>query len=722
MCRWEWYNFTMSTSETILFGADPTPGIVSVEAGAESVRLYRRVNDFVVTEEHAFRRWLLTIERHHFADATWTELEGDHYRFLAEFPNRNAYENARHQIRESHAASIAYPSAARQYLTKSGKTLFKGMSFDSPVRMQLDIETLGLSPKPTENEVFLVAISDNRGFEALIEGDEPSILRHVVACIRERDPDIIEGHNILGFDFPYLAERARQRGVRLAIGRDGSDLSFGSPLNCMIGGFSRPYAPVHIAGRHVIDTLLAVQRFDVARGELSSHGLKAVAVALGIAEDDREIIPHHLIANEWKQNPERVKKYALQDARETASLSALICPSEFYLTQMVPDSYARNATSGTGEKINYVFIREYLRQGRAIPEKQLRAESVPGGYTEIRLTGLIKPIVKCDVESLYPSLMLTRQIRPANDTLGVFLPALEELTRRRFEAKRKAKETAGQEHAYWEGRQSSFKILINSFYGYLGGPFNFNDYFAAAEVTTNGQEIVKKIVEELENAGSRVVEVDTDGVYFQPPDGIATEEAEIAYIEKIGEALPEGIHLAHDGRYRAMISLKIKNYALEKYSGEKIFKGSALRSRADERFGLDFMVEATACLLRGEPEKAIELYQSIAQRIEAGEMPVHEFARRERVTDKTFTSTGKRRLAKAAGDAKVGDYVSVYQRSDGSMGLVKDYANDEDCGYLLGKLYKFAGRLREAFGDDFDTLFPKPLKKQPPSDQLGLFD
>lgn len=716
----------MSSAETILFGSDSTPGIIAVEAGSEFVRLYRRVNDSIVAENYPLRRWMLTTQKHTFRNATWTELEGDDYRFVAEFPNRSAYEDARKIVLDTHAARIAYPSAVRQFLTRSGKTLFKGLAFDDPARMQLDIETMGLSPEPEDNEIFLVAISDNRGFETLIEGDESSILKQVVACVRERDPDIIEGHNILGFDFPYLATRAKRHGIRLALGRDGSELGFGAPLNCAIGGFTRPYVPVHIDGRHVIDTLLAVQRFDVSRGELSSYGLKAVAVALGIAEEDRELIPHPQIKAEWRRNPERVRKYALQDVRETASLSALICPSEFYLTQMVPDAYARNATSGTGEKINYLFIREYLRQGHAIPEKQSRGEAVPGGHTEVRATGLVRPIVKCDVESLYPSLMLTRGIKPIGDKLGIFLPALQELTRRRFDAKRKARETSGHEHAYWDGRQASFKILINSFYGYLAGPFNFNDQSAAAEVTTGGQDIVKRIVEELERSGSRVVEVDTDGVFFQPPSGIDTEEAEVEYIDKIGDALPEGIHLAHDGRYRAMISIKIKNYVLQKYSGEKIFRGSALRSRADERFGLDFIAEACEHILRGEPQKAVELYQSIAQRIETGQMPIDSFARRERITEKTFTSTGRRRLAKVAGSAVVGDYVMVYSKADGSMGLANDYDNDEDREYLLGKLHKFAGRLREAFGKDFDVLFPKPsarLRSEAAGQQtLGLFD
>lgn len=795
----------MPDANTILFGSDPTPGIVAVEPGADSVRLYRRVDGAVVTETRPFRRWILTTERPPLQDAEWTELEGEGYRWLAEFRTRSAYENARQWIRESHADHIAHPSPVRQYLISSGQTLFKGMAFDDPVRMQLDIETIGFDPKQPRHRIILVAISDNRGFETTVEGDEEEILRGVMRVVHERDPDIIEGHNIFGFDLPYLAERARQHGIALALGRDarlakqpahpdpvegsrpateqqaehperveGSELAFGSRLNCMIGYFSRPYIPVHIHGRQVIDTLFAVQRFDVSRAELSSHGLKAVAVAFGISEPDREIIPLDKIASEWKHNPDRVRTYALQDVRETRSVAALVCPAEFYLTQMIPESYERAATSGTGEKINHLFIREYLRQRHAIPmpprEESGGRRAVPGGYTELRRTGVIRPIVKCDVESLYPSLMLTRKIKPRADVLDVFLPALEELTRRRFEAKRKAKEAkhpervegspsvqSGRERAYWDGLQASFKILINSFYGYLGGSsFNFNDYEAAAQVTTGGQALVKKIVEELERTGSSVIEVDTDGVYFQPPEGVRDEESELAYVERIGDTLTEGIRLAHDGRYRAMISLKMKNYVLEKYNGEKIFRGSALRSRAEEPFLLHFLADMTDCLLRDDPKAAVELYQSIARRIESGELTIEDFARRERVTEKTFTSAGRRRLAKAVtrtprtpssrppaehpepvegalrptelpelieapAPAKVGDYVMVYQRNDGSIALADEYNNDEDRDYLLQKLYKFAGRLREAFGDDFDLLFPDPHKTRGGQQTLELF-
>ena len=80
--------------------------------------------------------------------------------------------------------------------------------------------------------------------------------------------------------------------------------------------------------------------------------------------------------------------------------------------------------------------------------------------------------------------MLSRSIAPASDHLGVFLPSLSALTDRRIAAKRKEQLSEGHDRALWRGIQSSFKVLINSFYGYLGyGRGYFNDFDAAEAVT-----------------------------------------------------------------------------------------------------------------------------------------------------------------------------------------------------------------------------------------------
>ena len=698
----------MSDARTILFGGDSTEGITAVEVGETQATMYLRTGGEVVRETAPFSPWML-VSREDDAPAgsSVAKLEGDGFRFLVSFPNRGAFIAARNAFRAKGTDHLAYPSFERQFLLASGRTLFKGLAYGDARRMQVDIETAGLSSEPESSRILLIALSDNTGYEEIVEGEEAEMLARYVAIVRERDPDIIEGHNVFGFDLPFLAARARRCGVGLKMGRDDSEMAFAPERSCPVGGYSRPFTPAIVRGRHVIDTLLAVQRFDVGRGRLERHNLKECARTLGLAEPDRIVIPGDQILGLWESDPETVKEYARHDIRETRRLAELVCPAEYYLTQMIPDTYQAVATSGTGEKINAILVREYLRRGRAIPKPQA-ARSVPGGYTEVRRCGLIRNVVKCDVESLYPSLMLSMGIKPASDTLGVFLPALAELTSRRMDAKSKAKIGPACERAYWDGVQNSFKILINSFYGYLGAPFNFNDYDAAEKVTTSGQAIVKQIAESIERRGGSVIEIDTDGVYFESPPDVRDETAEIALVEQVSRELPEGINLAHDGRYEAMISLKIKNYVLIEHGGRKVFRGSSLRSRADEPYGREFISQAVDLLIEGDSAGVGKLYEQLLDDIRNGRLPVEQFARRERVTSKTFNSSQKKRMAAVAQGTPLGDYVTIYERNDGEIGLIENYAGDENRDYLADKLYKFACRLREAFGEEFDLLFPRP--------------
>jgi DNA polymerase I len=78
------------------------------------------------------------------------------------------------------------------------------------------------------------------------------------------------------------------------------------------------------------------------------------------------------------------------------------------------------------------------------------------------------------------------------------------------------------------------------------------------------------------------------------------------------------------------------------------------------------------------------------------------------VTEKTFQSEQKRRSAAVAEGVPVGEHVMVYERMDGTLGLLEQYNKDENPKYYMDKLYKFAQRLREAFDGDFDRLIPKP--------------
>src|SRR5206468_1427590 len=115
--------------------------------------------------------------------------------------------------------------AEEQYLVATGRNYFRDLLFDRLHRLQFDLETTGLDPHA--DRIFMIAIryawGANELLEARADGDagEAELIRTLVAKIQAADPDVIENHNLHGFDLPFLDARARRLGVPLALGRIG---------------------------------------------------------------------------------------------------------------------------------------------------------------------------------------------------------------------------------------------------------------------------------------------------------------------------------------------------------------------------------------------------------------------------------------------------------------------------------------------------------------------
>ena len=124
---------------------------------------------------------------------------------------------------------------------------------------------------------------------------------------------MIEGHNFYSFDLPYLSPAARRTTSRPTFGRVNAPAVMGAPRNCAIGTNARQFTPVYLYGRHILDTLLQVQRFDWSRGQVSSYGLKECAQTYGIAPPDRVYLDRSEIVEIFQSDPEKVKTYAAQD-------------------------------------------------------------------------------------------------------------------------------------------------------------------------------------------------------------------------------------------------------------------------------------------------------------------------------------------------------------------------------------------------------------------------
>lgn len=723
--------FAPEDASILLYGGDSRKGVVAIEpAGPYEVEVFfadgwkKRWS-----ERHVTRPWAIVRDKMAFAgrsDIEITLLRGNlPYRWLLSFQTWTGWRQAGMSEARRNGDAICPGTMAAQYQVRTGTTLFKGMTFGDVRRLQLDIETTTLDPTAPDAGIFMVALKQS-GFEQILvrTSTEEALLEELNTVIQKLDPDVIEGHNIYSFDIPYIIARALKLGVKLRWGRNKTE-----PATRREGRQTIAY--VH--GRHVIDTLVQVQRFDIA-GNLTRYGLKDVISQLGLTREDREFIKGDEIRSAWEAGDvERLTRYALDDVRDVDVLSRVIMPNEFYQTQMVPLGYQQCAMAGTGRKIDELMIRGYFCALHSIPFP-FRSEPFPGGYVEVIRSGVFRPVVKCDVESLYPSIMIREGIRSRNDVLQAFPVLLKDLRERRITAKRRSQDPSERDHAMWDGLQGGFKILINSFFGYLGfGRGQFNDFEAARHITLEGQRLIQHIVSELEHAGATPIEVDTDGVYFVPPDDVRGYEQETALVQRIGASLPGGITLAHDGSYTAMLSLRQKTYALLSTKGKVKMTGSSLRSRALEPCFRTLLSDMALALMEEDLPAAKEHYFTLAERIREQSLPIGDMSQTIRPRESTIGSRPKlKELLEAHRDRwRFGERISIYEHVGGGLAFAEDYAGDVNVAVLLNRLKDVAERFRVAIGNDalFDATFPTitpttdlaAAREIEPVQQLGLF-
>lgn len=710
----------MIEHDTVLFGADETAGIVSVEFVApDRVQVYRREDGKTVVEE---------VEHCPFSWATepvpgeLRKLAGAGvFKFAVSFDSAAAFAKAKTTYKRE---LFALNDLSHQYLLASGRTLFKGMAFADLRRMQVDIEThtgaSGAMSDAGRDPLLAIALSDSTGWEEVLvvddptdENEEQAVLEKFVALVRERDPDVIEGHNIFRFDLPYLETRARKLKVKLDLGRDGSALR-SHPSRLQIAERLIQYRKFEIHGRHIVDTLFLVQFYDVGARELESFGLKAAARHFGVAEDDRVELGAREITEAHQSDRATFEKYAFQDVRETRALSAALSPAWFTQTTIFPYNYQDAVIRGNATKINSLFLREYLRQGQAVPGLP-EVQRFEGGYTDIFFTGVARDVWHCDIASLYPSVMLSFGIFPKSDTLGVFGDMLARLREFRLETKSAMRSAEGAARAHLDALQGTFKILINSFYGYLGfAQGNFADFDAAAAVTAKGRELLRGMVEWLRQQGAEVIEIDTDGIYFTPPKGTTWD----GLYRELAATLPSGIEVEFDARYAAMFSYKAKNYALLSEDGKLSIKGAALKSRGLEKFQRVFIERAVRALCEGKPEVIPAMHAEFAKALRERSWEPEMFVKTEALQDsleayqKKIAASSRNRSAafelalRSGRKMQAGDRVTYY--ITGTKKTVKAYESaklveewdakdrDENVAYYLAKLDELAAKF-EAF-------------------------
>jgi DNA polymerase, archaea type len=709
---------------TLLFGADPTPRIVAIELGETgTLKVYRREADgSTIADVEPFRPFVWCD-----SDVVDLGIESEKlestlkYGWLVTVDSWKELIALRNGLKKAGRDFFAFTDPVQHYLTATGRTLFKDLPFEELKRMQIEVLSVaGVDEPGDKDSIMSIALSDNTGWEELlivdpnnVEESERNALKRLTSLVKERDPDVIEGHNLFRFDLPYLVARSKKAKTKLDWGRSDGFLR-SRPSRLQIAEKTIDYPKFTVGGRHFVDTFLLAQFYDVGMRSLAGFERIDVARHFDLCDSEQtSALTGKELQRAYLDDSEQFRRRALCGVRETRALSELLGASYFIQAEIFPYNYQDVIVRGNATRINALFLREYFRQRHSIPELPM-VRAFEGGYTDIFFTGVAHNVWHCDVASLYPSIMLKFDCFPVTDQLQIFRHLLTDLRTFRLEAKaemRGEKNPAKQHHL--QALHNTFKILLNSFYGYLGfAQGHFADFDAAARVTQIGRDLLKQMIDWLAAQGAKVIEVDTDGIYFVPP-----AQTEIDELQKgLAKELPEGIEIEFDEQFDAMFSYKAKNYALLTKDGDVVIKGGALKSRGLEKFQRVFLEEMIKLIMEGKPDAITDLRSQFEKKIRNREWKIDMLMKTDTLQDSLdkyrakIAGSARNRaaayeLALASGrNYKPGDQISYYIKATPKKApayeaakLASDFDpqnRDENVDYYVAKLDELVKKFR----------------------------
>ncbi len=441
----------------------------------------------------------------------------------------------------------------------------KILSFDIEVRNPDGM------PNPDKDEIIMIGLAGNFGVEKVIstKGEhleyvekvetEKEIIQRFVETVKTHQPDLIVGYNSDNFDFTYIRQRAKLLGVRMNLGIDESELKF------MRRGFTNSAT---IKGLIHVDLYLVMRRYM----NLDRYTLERVYLEL--FGEEKFDLPGDRLWEYWDQDGEALDQlfhYSLDDVVATYKIAEKILPLNMELTRIVGQPLFDMARMATGQQVEWFLMRKAFEDGEVAPNKpsssqysERRGKRAVGGYVKEPDTGLHENIVQFDFRSLYPSIIISKNVSPdtlvakaqgviecideeidvqenagsendsnncnTNDEYHVapeygykflkepkgFIPSVigQVLTERSRLKKKMNDSTDPMEKKILNVQQEALKRLANTMYGvYAYSRFRWYSIECAEAITAWGRDYIKKTMKKAERFGFHSIYADTDGFY-----------------------------------------------------------------------------------------------------------------------------------------------------------------------------------------------------------------
>ncbi len=402
--------------------------------------------------------------------------------------------------------------------------------------------------------------------------DESALITNFLQHLKEEDPDILIGWNVINFDCVFLQRRCEILGIPFEIGRDKGTL-------VRKRTDSTHQHRIAVPGRVVLDVpvMLRANNYSFDRFSLNFVAHQMLGKGKLIEESGREKIEK--IDQLFREDKEALARYNLEDAILTKEI--------FDKTNLLANAIERSKRSGhlldqLGRSVaafDYLYLPRLHRKGYIAIDK----EDVPhftgtltGGFVLEPKPGIYENVLMLDFKSLYPTIIMTFCIDPLaakrTDAPCITGPTKASFSKENallpkiifdlMQARKEAKSTGNEPLSY------AIKILMNSFYGVLGSPgCRFFSPTLAQTITETGQYILKSTKSFIEQETPHyVLYGDTDSLFVVIGPG------------KENKALTIGKEIVD----------KVNNW-LQNHISEAFSADSALELEFDEHFRYFFM-------------------------------------------------------------------------------------------------------------------------------------
>jgi DNA polymerase-2 len=348
---------------------------------------------------------------------------------------------------------------------------------------------------------------------------ERSLLETFLNHLKEDNPDIVIGWNVINFDLNHIQKRCRELNLPFEMGKDQ-----GSSIYLQKGKSNQYNAD--LPGRVVLDgpTVLRSNNYRFDRYTLDNVASELLGKSKDITNEGKAKIDE--IIHDFENNKQKLAEYNIHDTILTREIFDKTDVTANAIEKSRQSGHLIDQFGGSIAAFDYLYLPQLHRKGYVAPDvpANLPYRPLKGGEVLDSIPGIYENVLLLDFKSLYPTIIKTFNIDPLTRVLAdddsitgpTDIPfarskaILPTIITRLLAARAQAKKDNNSSLSY------GIKILMNSFYGVLGSiSCRFFSAELAEAITGTGRFILKKTCSYIEQTtGYTVVYGDTDSLFL----------------------------------------------------------------------------------------------------------------------------------------------------------------------------------------------------------------